>query len=285
MALPAAAAEVSGKTLRVATVVLCGILFVLGLHILIGVATSSTEAGGYCLLYADHTGYGPGSVCGYIYTVAVLFQLLFCLTRAVCVAVILTGVLKKEEQLSSRHVMIGCTVTDVTACLLTLVTGGLVSHGLRVMCTGIFHPYSDRCGSSDFYSSSTNSFVTHYYTRLNIAQVTAWLSLIVWILLVVVDVILLSRTEILTDLRDMVLQGVGVSRDENSSNSTDNAASQRDPGAKQSQRFRGMLVFRSRADDDTGSGPRTPPPRRPCPPRPPPPAEAGASAKPLMERC
>ncbi|KAL8565151.1 hypothetical protein ACOMHN_003938 [Nucella lapillus] len=272
MALPAA---LTAKRVRVATVILCAILLLLSFIIIIALAFSSSEAGGRCLLYADQSDFGPSSACGYIYTVTAVFQLLCCLVRAVLTAVIMAGLVRKQELLSNKHVMLGCGVVDVTACLLTLGSGGILSHGFAVMCSKVFYPYSEKCGTLAFYSLSSSTFVKNYYARLNIAQAAIWISWIVWILLVLADLVLLWKADALSDIRNLTfcLSGEG--------NSNTNSAIRRDKDTNQSQRSGVFLLKRSGAgDSDTESGPRTPPPRRPVPPRPPNAAgTAGAGAR------
>lgn len=292
MALPAA---VTAKRVTVTTVVLCGILVVLSLVIIVPLALSSKEAGGRCLLYANRGDFGPSSVCSYIHSVAAVFQLMCCLVRAVLTAVVLAGLIKKEafvRVLSSKPVLMVYGIVDVTACVLTLVSGGLLSHGFTAMCSKIFYPHSDKCGTMEFYSLSTSTFVKNYYKRLEIAQASVWISWMVWILLVLADLVLLWKADVLSDLRGLSCWRSGAGEGDTNTNSS---RIRRDKDSNQSQRSGVFLLFRSGGgDSDTDSGPRTPPPRRPVPPRPPA-AAAGAAAasvgRPLMdnklrgERC
>nr|KAG5712007.1 hypothetical protein BaRGS_026448 [Batillaria attramentaria] len=161
---------VSDKNLQIATLVICALLVFMALLIVVPLAIVQASVDGECLLYADTREYGPRSVCGYPIAIATIFQICYCIARFILTLLILLGVLTVEV-LSPKRFTLPCAIADVIVCLLTLVSAGIISHGFSVMCSNIFYPKSDRCGTVGIYIAATDSFLENYYQRLNVAEV------------------------------------------------------------------------------------------------------------------
>ncbi|PVD26495.1 hypothetical protein C0Q70_14172 [Pomacea canaliculata] len=125
---------------------------------------------GRCLLYANSVTFGPRSVCVYVMAVAALFQLLYCICRA--------GLsLLTYHPVAKVKFLLPCAIADVLASVLTLVSAGVVSRGFSVMCSKIFYPKPDRCGTAE-----------------------VWISLVLWLVLIVVDILSLVPSGLISHL-------------------------------------------------------------------------------------
>lgn len=272
---------IAERNLQLATVVICALLVALAFLIVIPIAVLQVSLDGQCLLYADSRDYGPKSACGYSIAVATLFQFLYGIARAALTLLILLGVLTKEV-MSLKRFTIPCTIADVIACLLTLVSGGVISHGFSVMCSKIFFPQSDRCGTVGIYMAAPDSFLENYYQCLNVAEIGVWPSWVLWILLVVVDVLTVHKAGLLQNLPFSLPSFTLPCFGETSRNASP-AANRSEPVAVTSSSGNTGKVASARAQFtalDAGGGSKTPPPRRPVPPRP---ADVPAVTKPLMK--
>ncbi|KAK7103154.1 uncharacterized protein [Littorina saxatilis] len=255
---------------RIVTVVICSVLSFCALLVIVSLSLILSTTGGNCILYAHSTSYGSDALCSFPIAIATIFLLLYCLARAVFIVVALRGIFGKEY-IGHKVFLIVCTVVDVISCLLTLVSGGLISHGFNVMCSEVFKPHPDKCGSLDIYIPATNSFLKHYHLRLNIAEAGVWLGWVLWLLLILCDMFHVWKADLLSasslpfsmpswPIRGRQQTGSKATKGRNDSE----ASSERDIQQPQGS---SKYFFRPRLAEG-GSGSRTPPPSRPVPKRP-----------------
>ncbi|PVD26496.1 hypothetical protein C0Q70_14173 [Pomacea canaliculata] len=256
---------VTEKNARLTTALLAALLAAFGFFIVIPLSVTQAAVGGRCLLYADSVTFGPRSVCAYVVAVAAMFQLLYCICRAGLALLMTWGPAKtKLTILSPVKFLLPCAIADVLASVLTLVSAGVVSRGFSVMCSKIFYPKSDRCGTADIYSAVTDSYVTNYYVRLQVTEAGVWISLVLWLLLIVVDILSLSLSGLFSRLPFPLSRLDSLNR-------------RLDVGTRhQDNKADNTNLPRPSPDFLTQMAARTPPPKRPVPPKPP------CVAQPLM---
>lgn len=185
------------KRCRLASVGVCCCLGVLAFFIIVPVSIVLNLGGGRCLLYASTTGFGSTLACAYPIVVSVIFQLGCCGARAAFCLLVLTGMFK-SDLLNHKYILIACAAIDITSCVLTLISGGIISHGSCLMCSKIFNEHSDRCGKLSIYNPETSSFIDIYLLPLRVSEGGVWISWICWTLLIPLDIYLLSNSSLLT---------------------------------------------------------------------------------------
>lgn len=270
---------ITERNLRLATAVICVLLVVMGFLVITPLAVLQASLDGQCLLYADTKDYSPTSVCNYPLAVTTIFQFLYGVTRFILTLLIFLGTIKVNV-LSPKRFVLPCVIVDVIACLLTLVSGGLISHGFSVMCSNVFFPNSDRCGTVGIYIAASDNFLHNYYSCLKVAEIGVWPSWILWILLVVLDVLALSKAGLLPDLPASLpfsLPRFGAANGGNSPHRTGTGNVSTVSSSVETGR---VAAARAQLTAAPGGGSRTPPPKRPVPPRP---GAAPAVLEPLMK--
>ncbi|BFZ12473.1 hypothetical protein BsWGS_15512 [Bradybaena similaris] len=172
------------------------ILMILSCFVFIPVAVTMTDTGGNCLLYADSRGFGPKPVCSYCVAVVVKF-LCFCGLRLALLVLKLTKFASKISKVAmwfsiwGVHIALFCL--DVLLAIFLLVTSCLLSTGLSMTCQNLFQ--GRQMCSSDYGVELPNGDVITFYEDLSMAEGAAWMTLVYWLIVVVVETLILWKNE------------------------------------------------------------------------------------------
>ncbi|KAK7504325.1 hypothetical protein BaRGS_00004629 [Batillaria attramentaria] len=135
-----------------------------------------------CFLYLDISGYGPDSNCNYPVAIAVIFQLLYGLFRLATLILLMLGKFNSEFILFTDMFQLIYTAVDAVALFLTFIGACILSAGINSACDlPNCEAIAAQLGDEDAVS------------RLHTAEAGAWISFIIWLVLVVVSVFWLFR--------------------------------------------------------------------------------------------
>lgn len=152
---------------------LYGGLFFFSFFTIIAVPVTTNKLGG-CLLYADKT-WGSDSNCNYCVAMAVIFQLLYALFRLVTLLLLVLGNLTADFMLFSDLFQLVYTGVDTVAWFLVFISACILSAGINSFCSDI------DCSN-----------ISHV-SRMHAAEAGAWISFILWLVLMVVGIFWLFR--------------------------------------------------------------------------------------------
>ncbi|PVD26494.1 hypothetical protein C0Q70_14171 [Pomacea canaliculata] len=155
------------------------VLEVLGLVVIAPLVLISVVTDGRCLLYMSAKDMTASVIpCSYVVAVTVMLQIIYCTLRSVFLLLQLLRVINKNL-LPLRTTVITWTVVDLLCLLLILAAAGVLSSGFNKLC--------------NFIDSMENSA---HVCPLGFRQVAAWVSVVVWMLLVGTDILSCFAQEI-----------------------------------------------------------------------------------------
>lgn len=165
-------------------VVLYGGLFFFSFFVIIAVPVTTNKLGG-CVLYFDPS-WGRDANCNYPVAIAVIFPLIYGLLRLISLVMLLLGQLSHDFVLFSDLFQLIFTAVDAVAFFLVLVSACVLSAGINKTCS---QPSSSSQSCNDILGTIDESFAS----RIHVAEAGAWISFILWLVLVVVGVFWLFR--------------------------------------------------------------------------------------------
>lgn len=167
---------------------LFGGLFIFGFFVIIAVPVTTNKLD-YCPLYFDWSKgrRGPDSNCGYVIAMAVIFQLFYTIYRLVIFLLLMLGRFPQEFFLVGDLFELIYTAIDTAALFLTFIAACILSAGINATCNG-------NC-------NWLNAIDSNALSRMRTAEAGAWISFILWLLLVVLGIFWLFRQGKLPFLR------------------------------------------------------------------------------------
>lgn len=173
------------------------VLEVLGLVVIAPLVLISVVTDGRCLLYMSAKDMTASVIpCSYVVAVTVMLQIIYCTLRSVFLLLQLLRVINKNL-LPLRTTVITWTVVDLLCLLLILAAAGVLSSGFNKLCNFIDSMENSACGEEYPFPAHTDIlWDRNYYQRLSMAEVAAWVSVVVWMLLVGTDILSCFAQEI-----------------------------------------------------------------------------------------
>ncbi|CAL1547561.1 unnamed protein product [Lymnaea stagnalis] len=162
----------NANTVLLLRLIIYGLLVFFSFFIFVGVAVMKDEVNGLCPLYH----FGAVSNCNYPMAIAIIFQLFYILYRIVIILLLKLGKLNTEMFLLSDIMELIYTCIDAVTLLFTFIGACILSAG-----------HNDTCGDSSM-------FCTNWVSASRAAQAGAWISIILWLFLVIVEFIYLFRS-------------------------------------------------------------------------------------------
>ncbi|XP_076442063.1 uncharacterized protein LOC143281043 [Babylonia areolata] len=156
---------------------LYGGLFFFSFFTIIAVPMTTEDVGG-CLLYAEAgKKAGSDSNCNYCVAMAVIFGMLYGLFRLVTLVLLVLGKLAPDFVLFSDLCQLVYTGVDTVAWFLVFISACILSAGINSFCSTVI-------GDCSNYTQ---------VSRLHAAEAGAWISFILWLVLMVVGIFWLFR--------------------------------------------------------------------------------------------
>ncbi|XP_070181124.1 uncharacterized protein [Littorina saxatilis] len=172
--------EVNLRYLRIA---LYAALFIFAFFVVIPVPLT-TKIGG-CFLFSDFSHFGPYSNCNYSLAMAVLLQMLYTTFRLVVLVLALLGRLTNRSLLLTDNVEMVYTALDTVSSLLILISACILSAGIGYTCSDV--PNHLLCTD---YQINGDDTAAH---KMRVAEAGAWISFVLWLLLVHTGIFWLFR--------------------------------------------------------------------------------------------
>ncbi|XP_055879765.1 uncharacterized protein LOC106059896 [Biomphalaria glabrata] len=172
MAIPSSLTE--PVLMRIRLVIYGGLIF-FSFFTFSGVAVMMEHENG-CPLYMSALQVYTSSSCNFTMFVSIVFQLIYCVFRLISTGLLLSGNFRSELFLFNKQNQRYQVLLEIIFTFFTLVTACLLSSGVNQSCSVI------ECTGQDWYESSRT------------AQAGAWISTLLFVVLVIVGYTYLKRT-------------------------------------------------------------------------------------------
>lgn len=164
-----------------------GLLFFSFFVIIAVPVTTNNITNNYCFLYMEFLDAGPASNCNYPVAMSVIFQLMYGLFRLVTLILLMLGILNHDFILFSDLFQLIYTAVDAVALFLTFIAACILSAGTNAT-----------CGSATWSTTDCNLISKAVgdesaVSRMHTAEAGAWISFILFLVLVATGVFWLFR--------------------------------------------------------------------------------------------
>ncbi|KAK0059793.1 transmembrane protein 179 isoform X2 [Biomphalaria pfeifferi] len=163
-----------------ARLVLYSALFCFSFFIFVGVAIVKSEANGSCPLFLNYR-YSTVSLCNYPMVIAIIFQLWYSLVRLVYLVLFKLGKLPNPFPTHFNLIEFICLCVDAGSLILTFIAAIILSAGYNTTCSN----HNKICDD------------LRWAHAARVAQAGAWISTILWIVLITMCAITLWRAGVL----------------------------------------------------------------------------------------